>query len=274
MYEPEFTPELDPLAVKVFLPTFTVRPSPYLDQEETDRLAAAAASCPGTALTPEAIRLFAQAGAEICEKASSLRDADENLRRCFCWVRRNDKSWFEGRRYGLYDLLHEDSIPQEEKQFGGYLGRLALSIRKKLHESAEFEVYWAARRRLAERIEVKRAELRPVNAQMFREFGDRIVGAIETAAQIGRAPAGEEKEPKERTSKAIEPARERREKIVRPLLDVKEWSDHRWAIEAGKAAGRDINPNVVYDYLSGKSFPHRRHEVPLATVIGLKKLPK
>jgi hypothetical protein len=95
---------------------------------------------------------------------------------------------------------------------------------------------------------------RLIGAAQLREFGDQ--------------------EP----NKAIELARERREKVVRPLLDAKlngkGWSDHRWAIEAGKAAGREINPNVVYDYLAGRSFPQRRHEVPLAEVIGLKKLPK
>jgi hypothetical protein len=95
---------------------------------------------------------------------------------------------------------------------------------------------------------------------------------------IVRPPVDEEKKPKKRarkiTPRVIEARKQRREEIVRPLLNDKKWSDRQWVIEAGKAGGREIDTGVVYDYLAGKSFPQPRNAMRLAKVIGLAKLPR
>jgi hypothetical protein len=197
-----------------------------------------------------------------------------------CWVRRDDREWFDGRLYppstdplapSIY-LVGEPSISEEEKQSGGYWGRLASAICKKLHESAGFEVVWAARRRLAERIEKARADRRPVSAADQRELTDRIVNAIETAGRLPDVIKKRRRKKNQKSNKAIELSRERRERVVMPLL--KGRSPHQWSVEAGREGCVQIDPGVVYDYLAGRSFPQPRYQLLLAKVIGLKKLPR
>jgi hypothetical protein len=131
---------------------------------------------------------------------------------------------------------------------------------------------------LAERIEKARLDQRPPPEQL-RQFAERIVGAIEKQPVPTPQPSSEEKTRKKRSGRKkqsgrVEAARKRREKIMRPLLAAKKWSDSQWVIEAGKDGAAEIDLSVGYSYLAGKSFPQRRHEVRLAKAIGLEKLPR
>jgi hypothetical protein len=158
MYKSESTPSDDPLAVEVFLP-LNDRPSPYLDDDQMKQLNAAAALCRQhralsaefIRLSAEFIRLSAQVGVKICKQATSLEDASGNMASCLCWVRRDDREWFDGRLHSAIDLAGY-WIPPEQVGIGGYLGRLTLDIRKWLYVAPGFAPFWMARQRMAERL--------------------------------------------------------------------------------------------------------------------------
>jgi hypothetical protein len=54
----------------------------------------------------------------------------------------------------------------------------------------------------------------------------------------------------------------------------KRLNGHLWITKAQEDGGPPMHPSVLYDYLSGKSFPQKRNELRLAKVIGLKGLPR
>jgi hypothetical protein len=194
LYKIEFTPrpEPDPLAVKVFI-ELNDRPSRYLNDDVINQLTTAAKSCRGAVPTPELINFFALADADICEKASSVKEADGELANTLCWfaIQRDHATneaakWFDGCWRNQIDVADVDWILPGE--VGGYLGRLALAIRKTLHEVPEFVPHWFARQRLAERIERRRAYLREHKAELIARIHDlpEPVKAVLTAKYFDR----------------------------------------------------------------------------------------
>jgi hypothetical protein len=103
--------------------------------------------------------LFALIGVHICEKAPSVKKADEGLAISICWfaIRTDAAKWFEGHWCNLIDPAPQYAwIPWLGY---GYLGRLAPEkIRKALYVAPEFMPYWIARQHLAERLGAQRPE--------------------------------------------------------------------------------------------------------------------
>jgi hypothetical protein len=279
MYNPESTPALadaDPLDVEVFVGV-GYSPSPCLDVDLNRRLSTAAQSCGVAAPTPELIKLFAMAGAQICEKVSSVEQADGELASCICWlaVQRDNKTngavkWFDGRWWDASETFHLFWIRAGQS---GYLGRLARVIREALYESPEFARFIAARQRLAERIETMRRDRQQL-ATPVPKLKSGAIAAFEVGVHTEPRLAAPAAPPPAATEPLIAsvPGFPKRAEWLKDRLAERGWNKHDLQKGGGPEHrttqkildGFDVQEDVLRRVIAGlKSKPtHRSRTLP------------
>jgi hypothetical protein len=265
MYNHESTPphKSDPLDREVLIDP-NERPSPYLDDNLINALAAAAASHCGAAPTRELINLLAQAGAGIYQRSrrrsdgmpATLKDADGDVAKCFSWVARrrdartepNEPKWFEVRSHMSIDL-------GSGGQAGGDIGRLAHDFRTAFYESVEFAIYWTTRQRVAGEINA-RGVLMPYHSVMSQLMSGLSWPPAPSPRSAARPqPVARKKKPEEQEGQKGKPRKKQASIVVDPAWLMSELQ----AINTKRKTDGKVELKLSPTSLAGKSPPGGPH---------------